>query len=98
MQNISTLHHQIIGDFTSQKAMEVKNSLSNLIEKGNANLSIDCTNVSDVDVVGINALAVIYKQLRSKKGILTILLNKDSHLSKMLHLTKFNKIFTLTYK
>ncbi len=98
MQKITTLHYQIIGDFTSQKAMEVKNILSNLIDKENVNLSIDCTNVSDVDVVGINTLALIYKQLRSKNSILTILLKQDSHLSKMLHLTKFNKIFTLTFQ
>jgi len=98
MQNIATLHHQIIGDFTSQKAMEVKSILSNFPEKGDANLSIDCINVRDVDVVGINALTMIYKQLRSKNGILTILLKKDSHLSKMLHLTKFEKIFTLIYQ
>lgn len=98
MQNVSTPHQQIVGDFTSQKAMEVKNDLSNLIEKAGANLCIDCTGVNDVDVVGINALAIIYKQLRSKKCILTILLKKDSHLSKMLHITKFNKIFTLVYQ
>jgi anti-anti-sigma factor len=97
MQDISTLRHQIIGDFTSQKAIEVKNNLSNLIEIGNANLLIDCTKASEIDVVGINTLAIIYKQLRSKNGTLTIHLNKDSHLSKMLHLTKFEKVFTLIY-
>lgn len=97
MQDISTLRHHIIGDFTSQKAMEVKNNLSNLIEKGDVNLLIDCTKASEIDVVGINALAIIYKQLRSKNGTLTIHLKKDSHLSKMLHLTKFEKVFTLIY-
>jgi anti-anti-sigma factor len=97
MQDISTLRHQIIGDFTSQKAMEVKNNLSNLIEKGDVNLLIDCTKATEIDVVGINALAIIYKQLRSKNATLTIHLKKDSQLSKMLHLTKFEKIFTLIY-
>ena len=76
---------------------QAKNNLSNLIEKGDVNLLIDCTKASEIDVVGINALAIIYKQLRSKNGTLTIHLKKDSHLSKMLHLTKFEKVFTLIY-
>ncbi len=98
MQNISPLTHQIIGDFTSHKAIEVRNILSNLIEKESASLLIDFTKVGDVDVVGINALAIIYKQIRNKNGFLTILLKKDGYLSKMLHLTKFEKIFTLIYQ
>ena len=97
MQNTSIFSHQVIGDFTSQKAIEVKNTLTDSVEKGNTNLLIDLTKTSDVDVVGINTLAMIYKQVRSKNGNLIIHLTKDSHLSEMLHLTKFEKIFTLIY-
>lgn len=97
MQATLTLPHQIVGDFTSHRAIEVKNLFTNLIDQEDTNLTLDFTKVNEVDVVGINTLAMIYKQLRSRNGILTILLKKDSHLSKMLHLTKFDKIFTIVY-
>lgn len=97
MQNTPIFSHQIIGDFTAQKAIEVKNVLIDLIAKGNINLLIDFTMASEVDVVAINTLVLIYKQLRSINGTMTIHLKKNSQLSALLHLTKFEKKFTLIY-
>jgi anti-anti-sigma factor len=97
MQNTPIFSHQIIGDFTSQKAIEVKNILMDLVKNGHINLVIDFTKASEVDVVGINTLANLYKQIRRVKGTIIIHLNKDSHLAKMLHLTKFEQNFTLVY-
>jgi len=97
MQNTSYFSIQVIGDFTAKKAIEVKNTSTDLVEKGNTNLLIDLTKTSDVDVVSMNALAMIYKHVRSENGNLIIHLTKGSHLSKMLCLTKFEKIFTLIY-
>ena len=58
---------------------------------------LDFSQVQDVDVVGVNTLAIIYKQLRNEGGSMTIELKKNSQLAKMLHLTKFEKIFKLIY-
>lgn len=98
MNKVITYSHQIFGDFTSQKAIENKTILSAMIEKGTINFSIDCTKVKDVDVVGINTLAILHKSIRNKTGRMSIQLKKESQLSKMLHLTKFEKILTLIYQ
>lgn len=95
--NTSSYSYKYHGDFVSQKAIELKNNLSFLIEKGNNNLMLDFSQVQDVDVVGVNTLAIIYKQLRNESGSMTIELKKNSQLAKMLHLTKFEKIFKLIY-
>ena len=42
--------------------------------------------------------ALFYKNVRNEGGSMEIKLKKDSQLSKMLHLTKFEKIFTLIYQ
>ena len=97
MNKFITYTHQILGDFTSQTAIEYRTFLTTLVEKGTINFSLDFSKVNDVDVVGINTLAMMYKLLRSKGGSMTIKLKKESQLSKMLHLTKFEKIFTLIY-
>ena len=98
MNKLITYSHQILGDFTSQIAVDYKVFLTSMVEKGTINLSLDFSKVNDVDVVGVNTLATMYKLLRSKKGSMTIQLKRESQLSKMLHLTKFEKIFTLIYQ
>jgi anti-anti-sigma regulatory factor len=89
--------HQFMGDLASQKAIEYKTFLNDLINNGNVNLSLDLTNTHDVDVVGVNAIAMTYKHIRGVNGSLEIILKKESQLAKMLHLTKFEKMLTLKY-
>lgn len=85
------------GDFTSQKALTFKQSILAVIEKGTTNIVLDFTATKEVDLVGMNALVMIYKQLHSQGATLTIKLTKDSQLAEMLHLTKFDKMFTICY-
>jgi anti-anti-sigma regulatory factor len=49
------------GELTSQKALEVKESLATLVASGTTHIQIDLLGVTEADVVGVNALAITYK-------------------------------------
>ena len=85
------------GELTSQKALEVKESLATLVASGTTHIQIDFLGVTEADVVGVNALAITYKLVNEHDGSMTVLLKKDSQLAKMLHLTKFSQVLSLHY-
>jgi anti-anti-sigma factor len=85
------------GELTSQKALEVKESLATLVASGTTHIQIDLLGVTEADVVGVNALAITYKLVNEHDGSMTVLLKKDSQLAKMLHLTKFSQVLSLHY-
>ena len=85
------------GELTSQKALEVKETLATLVASGTTNIQIDLLGVTEADVVGVNALAITYKLVNEHDGSMTVLLKKDSQLAKMLHLTKFSQVLSLHY-
>ncbi len=85
------------GDLTSQKALEVKETLEQVVAAGNIHLQLDLKEVADADVVGVNALAITYKLVNTQDGTMDVLLKKDSALAKMLHLTKFSQVLSLQY-
>jgi anti-anti-sigma regulatory factor len=83
------------GNLTSQNAYELKNELLNLVNQGHKILCINLLEVADADVVGVNALAITHKEIMALGGKMDLLINKNSQLATLLHLTKFNKIFTI---
>ena len=97
MNITSTFLYEFKGDLTSQTAYQLKNELSKIISQGNINLSINFCNTEEADIVGVNSLAMTQKVVREMNGKMSIILKKSSQLDWLLHLTKFNKIFTLDY-
>ncbi len=85
----------IIGDFNTEKALEWKEKL-NALAVNSETLKVDLTEVSDADIVGVNALVTSHKILSDKNGQLQIVLKKASRMAEMLHLTKFTTIFKTT--
>lgn len=85
----------ITGDFTTEKALEWKEKL-NALAVNSDSLKIDLTEVTDADIVGVNALVSSHKVLSDKNGQLQIVLKKGSRMAEMLHLTKFTTIFKTT--
>ncbi len=85
----------IIGDFTTEKALEWKEKLNELASTSET-LKVDLTEVSDADIVGVNVLVTSHKILSDKNSQLQIVLKKGSRMAEMLHLTKFTTIFKTT--
>jgi anti-anti-sigma regulatory factor len=82
----------------SQQALKTKDYLTQLIRNGVKNLTLDLTTINEVDVVGINTLATLHGMIHNKNGILHLVIMTNGKLHTMLHLTKFTKIFKITFK
>lgn len=93
----TTFSYEFEGDLTSQRAYHLKNQLSKIISQGNLSLSLNFWNTQEADIVGVNALAITQKVLKDMNGKMSMILKKGSQLDLLLHLTKFNKIFTIFY-
>lgn len=95
--NTQPFSYEYKGNLTSQKAYELKNVLSKIVNQGNTNLSIILSEVDEADVVGVNALVMTHKLVGQFDGKIEVILKKDSHLDSLIHLTKFSHIFTIIY-
>ncbi|MDQ5929728.1 MAG: hypothetical protein QG594_1509 [Bacteroidota bacterium] len=81
----------VIGDFTTMKALEWKEQLNSFAVNFES-LDVDLTQVTDADIIGVNALVTTHKLLLAKGRKLKIRMPKKSKISEMLHLTKFSSI------
>lgn len=88
--------HHYNGPLTSQHALQVKEDLLNLAkESSTIVLVVDLTEVTEADVVGVNALAIAHKILSEKNGYLLARCKKNGEVARMLHLTKFDQIISV---
>jgi anti-anti-sigma regulatory factor len=86
-----------VGNFTQKEAIDFKEQLLTEIKSGNKNLTVDLYEVAEADIVGVNALAIAHKTMGDANGKIQILLKKDSHISHLLQVTKFNKVLHISY-
>jgi len=87
---------ELNGDFKTEHALVYKEKLNDLARKY-SNLTIDARKVSATDIVAMNALATTQKIISDKGGSMILLLNKDSELHRLLHLTKFTSFIRLQF-
>ncbi len=86
-----------IGNFTQKEAIDFKDHLLSEIQSGHNHLVVNLYEVKESDIVGVNALAVAHKAINNLDGKLEILVNKNSSISHLLHVTKFSKVFNISY-
>jgi anti-anti-sigma regulatory factor len=86
---------KISGDFTMENALKWKEVL-NSATNGNEDLRLNLLEVSEADIVGVNALISTHKLLANKDKQLRIILKKDSEIYELLHLTKFLPILNVS--
>ncbi|WP_153796740.1 STAS domain-containing protein [Foetidibacter luteolus] len=97
MQTAATCHFSFKGNLSGRKALEVKQALAGMIDKGNHCLIVDLTSVCDADIAGVNALALTYKKLRDVGGKMEIRLHREGQLARMLHITRFDLLLTIKF-
>lgn len=85
---------ELDGDFTTERALAYKEKLNEWARKY-SDIIIDARKVNSSDIVGVNALATTQKIIADKGGKMTVRLNKDGELYRLLHLTKFSTIIRL---
>jgi anti-anti-sigma regulatory factor len=85
----------IVGDFTTEKALEWKDKL-NKLAKSWESLEVDLTKVTDADIVGVNALVTSHKILSERGQSISVIFKRGSRMAEMLHLTKFKYILNST--
>lgn len=87
----------ITGNLTAARSQQIKEMVTELIAAGNNHLLLDMTSTEAVDIAGINVLVQIYGDIRAAGGSMELRLYRDSPLAHILHLTKFDKWFHLTF-
>ena len=93
----SCYRYELSANLTGREAIVTKERLVELVTSGRHHLMLDATRTSSVDIAGINVLVQVYKEIRACNGSIVISLYRDSPLAAMLHLTKFDKWFNLTF-
>jgi len=66
-----------------------------MIDDQRTDCAIDISELSALDIAGVNALALAHKTTQNHGKQLTILSNHSNPADEFLHLTKFNKVFNL---
>lgn len=76
-------------------AADLKNELSDIIDKGSINIIIDLINIEYIDSSGLGVLVSTLKKLRTVDGNL-ILVSPKNPIKQILELTSLNKVFSIT--
>lgn len=81
------------GRLTSMSAMDFKRDLVHLMNDVNQDCHVDISTLSQMDVTGVNALAVAHKAAERNGNRLVLLSTEENPASEFLHLTKFKNYF-----
>jgi len=83
------------GDLTSLDAIKCKEELMKLIDGRSTDSFLDISNVSEMDVAGLNALLAAHKVAQRNGSKLVIVSSENNPADEFLHLSKFNRYFNL---
>ena len=83
------------GNLTSAGAMNFKTDLVNLIEEERRNCRIDITKLDNMDIAGVNALAIAYKTAHRLGKDIIIESSDVNPAEEFLNLTKFQRVFKM---
>ncbi len=93
--NTTVLSVNLEGKLIDMNAYDFKSDLLNMLRENNQNCVIDIRELLDIDIVGINALAVVHRELLSSGLTLTILSKSQSSIERLFSLTKFDTILNI---
>ncbi len=88
---MNKMEYTIKGDFTSVRALEIKNELLDISRNHDIHLMLDISEAQAADIGALNAIMMCHNTLRKNNGQLTIYVKKDNPLHELFHLTKFDK-------
>ena len=93
--NEKVLKVNLEGMLIDMNAYDFKSDLLNILREKNQNCIIDIRELRDIDIVGMNALAVVHKELYNSGLSLTILSKNHSEVERLFTLTKFDSLLNI---
>ena len=93
--NTTVLNVNLEGKLIDMNAYDFKSDLLNMLKESNQNCIIDIRELLAIDIVGINALAVVHRELLNSGLTLTILSKSQSSIERLFSLTKFDRILNI---
>ncbi len=91
--NTDHIEVSLQGNLTSASAIDFKNDLVSLIEEERRNCRINISKLDNMDVTGVNALAMAYKAAYRLGKDFVIQSSEDNPAEEFLNLTKFQQVF-----
>lgn len=83
------------GKIDITNSQEIKKKLLDLIESGYIKLTIDFTNVDNVDSSGLGKLLLIHKRLKEKGGQLKVINVTSDYVKKMFSMIHLDKVLEI---
>lgn len=87
-------HLQLQGDLESMSAVDFKNDFIRVFCTTPKNCVLDITEVKNVDLTGLNALAMIHSEVKNSSLNFQLICQEDHPVQELLHLTKFSRFIT----
>lgn len=94
IENNLPLSVTVGGKLTAASAMYFKNDLVELIASSQKDCHLDISELKQLDVTGVNALAIAHKTAMRNGNKFIIRSTTANPAEEFLHLSKFNKYFT----
>lgn len=85
----------LVGDLVASAAPELKNKVSELLQKKFTHIIIEMNKVNFMDSSGLGICIVCHKMLKAQKGIL-VLAGAKGEVEKVFKLTKADKMMNIT--
>lgn len=85
---------ELIGDVDIQTSSRLKEELNQLLDQKEADLNIDCANLSYIDSTGLGVLIGVLKRVKKNENEIMIS-NAQQSIMKLLKITGLDKIFVM---
>jgi anti-sigma B factor antagonist len=84
----------VVGDIDVFTSPRLRETLLDLIEKGQVNLVVDLAEVEFLDSTGLGVLVGVFHRLRNREGSMS-LVGGNERVRRVFHVTQLDRIFTL---
>lgn len=86
---------ELNGDLCGMDAITFKHSLLSCIDRRFLNIELDLRHMKQIDLGGLNTLAVTYRALKARGGTMNIQIHNTGPLRELLALTKMSNFLPL---
>lgn len=88
-------HVEITGEVDIHTSSNLKEALNNILNDREADIKLDCMNLSYIDSTGLGVLIGILKRVKKNDNNIEIV-NPQSNISKLFSITGLDKIFVMS--
>jgi len=85
-----TQHIMLQGELKGIEALEFRQKIVNVIEKGVESICLDIQDVQKIDLTGFNAVVMFKREVERRKMSFSLVCSADSPIEEYLHLSKLN--------